>query len=85
MTNSPSYTLKMSDERTYEDGFAEGYSRAWQECWEYMRELTQAEIKDEVDEFVGKPDPIAHNEVCIHGLQECADCDDSGAESRGEK
>lgn len=24
-------------ELDYQDGFADGYSRAWQECWEYFR------------------------------------------------
>lgn len=28
----------MSEDKNYDDGFAEGYSRGWIECWDYLRE-----------------------------------------------
>ena len=36
------YQIKFTEtpEPSYMDGFADGYSRAWQECWEYMREIS---------------------------------------------
>lgn len=45
---NPNYQIKFSEvpEPSYMDGFAEGYSRAWQECWEYMRELVQKEAAE---------------------------------------
>lgn len=42
------YTLSVKEEvdLTYEDGFADGYSRAWQECWERMRQIAQTECTE---------------------------------------
>ena len=39
---TPKYTFftTTTELSTYQDGFADGYSRAWQECWEYMRQLS---------------------------------------------
>ncbi len=31
------------------DGFAEGYSRAWQECWDYMHSKITEENKAQED------------------------------------
>lgn len=42
----PQYKIEYAQTAlTYEDGFADGYSRAWKECWEHMRQLAQAEEK----------------------------------------
>lgn len=49
-TKEPEYkvTLNYSETPTYMDGFADGYSRAWQECWERMRQIAQEEcLKEE--------------------------------------
>lgn len=32
---------------TYEDGFAEGYSRAWKECWNQWLAVSDEEKKSE--------------------------------------
>jgi hypothetical protein len=39
---SPGYHFNLTTEtvRTYEDGFAEGYSRAWKECWQHFIDLS---------------------------------------------
>lgn len=45
------YNLTMSEHvvKSYEDGFADGYSRAWLECWDYMRDYIANNCqKDEV-------------------------------------
>ena len=47
-------TMQAKDTLTYEDGFAEGYSRAWQECWDFMIEkMNEDSFKKE------KPEPEA--------------------------
>lgn len=48
-TKEPEYkmTLNYEETPTWQDGFAEGYSRAWQECWEHMRQIAQNEGKAE--------------------------------------
>lgn len=44
-------SMKADVELTYEDGFADGYSRAWQECWEYFRAtFSREEFKKEEEE-----------------------------------
>lgn len=34
----PGYKITYSTQRTYEDGFADGYSRAWVDCWNLFTE-----------------------------------------------
>lgn len=57
MSEETKYTIALSETKTYEDGFADGYSRAWQECWEYFRELSAAEVvKEKTNPTKGQAD-----------------------------
>jgi hypothetical protein len=50
--NEPRYSLKVSEESPtpdYMDGFADGYSRAWIECWEHMRQIAQDETEKQLE------------------------------------
>lgn len=45
MSDDPTtYTIKMSHEKTYAEGFGDGYSRGWLECWDYLRDKFASEV-----------------------------------------
>lgn len=53
------YNITMSAHTTqdYMDGFADGYARAWQECWDSFIEKIHAERKEREEELAKKATP----------------------------
>lgn len=52
------YNITMQEhiEPDYRDGFADGYSRAWQECWEFMRSIaSECTVKPDDTKTEDKP------------------------------
>ena len=52
-TDQPGYRISFESPGAYasgyQDGFAEGYQRAWCDCWEYLTEGPQKNTKESVE------------------------------------
>jgi hypothetical protein len=51
-TDSTEYKISVTEthEPAYIDGFADGYARAWKECWDYMRILIEEQTEPKPSE-----------------------------------
>lgn len=57
-SNEYKITYDVADEGAYCEGFADGYAKAWKDCWSYVHALIERKAQDQ-----SKPDTALREEV----------------------